>query len=128
MRRIFKMGEYEAMVSYLLAYQRAGDMRRWDEFRHKIPDDLLTAWGTVLIECRRNGFVNPHVFNGEILWDQILDNGSGERRNADRCTLCERDCKRRELIDSGETKRLRILNPGYHEKPPCWDKRPSHEA
>jgi len=110
------------MVSYLLAYQRGGDMRRWDEFRHKIPDDLLASWGTVLIECRRNGFVNPHVFNGEIVWDQILDNGSGERRNADYCTLCERDCKRRELIDSGETKRLRILNPGYHEKPPCWEK------
>jgi len=63
------------------------------------------------------------VFNGEIVWDQILDNGSGERRNADRCTLCERCCTRREMIDSGETKRLRILNPGYHEKPPCWGMR-----
>jgi hypothetical protein len=129
MRRIFKEGEYEALVSYLIAYQRAGDMRRWDEFRHKVPDDLLEALRTVMVECKRNGFIHPQAFDGKIVWSQILDNGSGPRRNADRCTLCERDCIRREMLETGEIKRRKILNPGYREPKPCWertDETPAH--
>ena len=114
------MGEYEAMVSYLLAYQRGGDLRRWDEFRHKIPDDLLTAWGTVLIECRRNGFIGPRVENGEIVWMQVI--GTTDVRNGDLCTMCDRACRRREMTDTGASKQMRLLNKGWREPRPCWDK------
>ena len=120
MSRIFNPGEYDAMVTYLLAYQRGGDLRRWDEFRNRIPDELLISWGIVMIECKRNGFVNPHVFNGKIIWDQILENGSGERRNADLCTLCDRDCRRREMVDTGDMKRKKLMGIPIHEPKPCW--------
>ena len=120
MRRIFKEGEYEAIFSYLMAYQRAGDMRRWDEFRHKVPDDLLAALKNVMIECKRNGFIHPQAFDGKIVWSQILDNGSGERRNADLCTLCDRDCRRREMVDTGDMKRKKLMGIPIHEPKPCW--------
>lgn len=120
MRRIFKEGEYEAIFSYLMAYQRAGDMRRWDDFRNKIPPDLLKLWGDVLIECRRNGFIGPRVENGEIVWMQVI--GTTDVRNGDLCTMCDRACRRREMTDTGASKQMRILHPGWHEARPCWDK------
>lgn len=118
MRRIFQEGEYESMAAFLQSYQRCGDLRRWEDFRLKIPPDLLKTWGRVLVECRRNGYVRPIERDGRIVWYQILDNG--HERNGDLCTLCYRECQRREWIDTGELKYIQGLNPGYQEKKPCW--------
>ena len=124
MRRIFQesdlrdSADYQSIVALLTTYQRQGDNQRWDEFRNKIPPDLLKLWGDVLIECRRNGFIGPRVENGEIVWMQVIGN---DVRNGDLCTMCDRECRRREMIDSGEAKRMRMLNPGWHEPRPCWE-------
>ena len=124
MRRIFQesdlrdSADYQSIVALLTTYQRQGDNRRWDEFRHKIPVDLLKLWGDVLIECRRNGFIGPRVENGEIVWMQVIGN---DVRNGDLCTMCDRECRRREMIDSGEAKRMRMLNKGWRESRVCWE-------
>lgn len=124
MRRIFresnlsKSADYNTIVTLLTTYQRQGDNRRWDEFRHKIPDPLLKIWGDLLIECRRNGFVAPKAENGNIIWRQIYSNN--DIINGDLCTLCDRECQRREKINSGEMKRLKQLNNGAQEPKPCW--------
>lgn len=125
MRRIFRVSnlrdsaDYQSIVALLTTYQRQGDNRRWDDFRNKIPLDLLKLWGDVLIECRRNGFIGPCVENGEIVWMQVV--GTNDVRNGDLCTMCDRECRRRDMIDSGEAKRLRMLNRGWHEQRPCWE-------
>jgi len=124
MRRIFQesnlseSADYRTIITLLTTYQRQGDNRRWDEFRHKIPDPLLKIWGDILIECRCNGFVAPRAENGEIIWRQIYS--TTDIKNGDLCTLCDRECKRREKVDSGEMKRLRLLDSTIQEPKPCW--------
>ena len=126
MRRIFQTpvlrdsADYQSIVALLTTYQRQSDNRHWDDFRNKIPPDLLKLWGDVLIECRRNGFIGPRVENGEIVWMQVI--GTTDVRNGDLCTMCDRACRRREMTDTGASKQMRILHPGWHEARPCWDK------
>lgn len=124
MRRIFQesrlddSADYQSIIGYLTTYQRQGDNRRWDEFRNKIPPPLLKLWGALLIECRRNGFVGPRVENERIVWRQVI--GTSNIHNGDLCTMCERECMRREKIDSGEWKYIRSLNKDIPEQKPCW--------
>lgn len=125
MRRIFQTpvlrnsADYQSIVALLTTYQRQSDNRHWDDFRNKIPPDLLKLWGDVMVECRRNGFIGPRVENGEIVWMQVI--GTTAIRNGDLCTMCDRACRRREMIDTGATKQMRILNPGWREPKPCWE-------
>jgi hypothetical protein len=124
MRRIFKesdlalSADYQSIVGYLTTYQRQGENRRWEDFRNKIPAPLLKLWGDLLIDCRRNGFMAPRVENEVVVWRQVTSND--DQKNGDLCTMCERECLRREMIDAGDTKRMRLLNPGWHEPKPCW--------
>ncbi len=126
MRRIFRESnlstspDYNTIITLLTTYQRQGDNRRWDDFRHKIPDPLLKLWGDLLIECRRNDFVAPKAENGNIAWRQLYS--TNDIKNGDLCTLCDRECKRREKIDSGEMKRLRLLDNTAQEPKPCWER------
>jgi len=125
MRRIFQESDlresedYKSIVAYLTTYQRQGDNRHWDEFRNKIPPDLMKLWGDVMIECGRNGFIGPRVENGEIVWMQVV--GTNDVRNGDLCTMCDRECRRREMINSGAAKQMRLLNKGWREPRPCWE-------
>ena len=110
--------DYQSIIGYLTTYQRQGENRRWDDFRNKIPPPLLKLWGDLVIECRRNGFVAPRVQDGKLVWRQVTSND--DQKNGDLCTMCDRECSRREMVDSGEAKRTRLLNPGWHERKPCW--------
>lgn len=110
--------DYKSIVGYLTTFQRQGENRRWDEFRNKIPSPLLKIWGDLLIECRRNGFVQPRAEDDQIIWRQLI--GKSNIKNSDLCTMCERECQKREMINSGEMKRLRLLNNEIQEPKPCW--------
>ena len=127
MRRILQASklqdsaEYKSIAEYLATYQRQGDYRRWDEFRNKIPLELLKIWGDILIECRRNGFCLPRAENNQIMWRQVIS--TNKIRNGDLCTMCDRDCKRRKAIDSGDAKQRKMIDPKYQEQKPCWDHR-----
>ena len=128
MRRIFKefdlslSADLQSIIGYLTSYQRTGENRRWEDFRNKIPPPILKLWGDLLIECRRNGFVAPRVENETIVWRQVTSNDA--QRNGDLCTMCDRECKRREMIDSGNAKQMRMMKTGgehgWHEPSPCW--------
>lgn len=121
--------DYDVMRGHLQAYAKHGDGRKWDEYRMKIPPALLETWTTVMIECRRNGFINPHVWEGKIVFDQVIATGYCE--DTDPCTMCDRPCQLRERIDSGESKRRKLLDPNYREKQPCWinhERQPGEEG
>ena len=121
MCRIFKCREgdldnhldYTMMRDALLAYQRSGEGKRWDDFRNKVPAPLLARWGTVVIECQRNGFIAPDATPDAIRWQQITA-AHGDSTD-DLCTLCERPCRRREFVESGGTKWDRTKEPKQ-----CW--------
>lgn len=118
-RRIFKdETELSSIIGLLTTYQRQGENRRWEDFRNKIPPPLLKLWGDLLIECRRNGFVGPRVDGETLAWRQVTSNDG--QRNGDLCTMCERECRRREMVDSGDAKHLRMAGAGWHEAKPCW--------
>ena len=117
--RLHDNADYISIVGYLTAYQRQGDNRRWDEFRNKIPAELLKLWGDILIECRRNGFCLPRAENDQIRWRQVIN--TNDIPNGDLCIMCDRECKIRETIDSGQDKRRRLTsNQGIRETRKCW--------
>ena len=124
MCRIFKCGnledslDYDVMKGHLLSYYKHG--QKWEDYRVKIAPPLLEIWKCVMIECRRNGFVNPHIRDREIVFDQVVSSGP---RDSTLCTMCDRDCKRRAAIDSGDAKRRKMIDPKYQEQRPCWDHR-----
>jgi len=128
MRRILQASklqdstEYKSIAEYLATYQRQGDYRRWDEFRNKIPLELLKIWGDILIECRRNGFCLPRAENNQIMWRQVIS--TNKIRNGDLCTMCDRECSIRERLDSGEAKRVRLMDSEAKEARKCWQDDP----
>ena len=109
--------DYQAIVKHLISYQKSGDNRRWDEYAGTIPQPLRDTLTRMLVECRRNGFIAPYVFDGVIQWRRIMTHGT----QGDLCTLCDRDCKRRDNLESGRVKWLREHQRGYREKNPCWE-------
>lgn len=126
MRRILRTqnlegdAKYKALAVLLTSYQRSGDMRNWDSYRDKIADEIRETLATILKECRRNGFVGPVVINGAIRFRQIRTYGN---MSGDMCTLCSRECSIREMIDSGELKRIKAKDSGYNEAEKlkrCW--------
>lgn len=122
LNRVFKTAEYErltdhdSIIKHLIAYQKGGDHRRWDEYAGKIPQELRDTWALILSECRRNGFIAPYVFNGKLQWRRIMTTG----KQADLCTMCSRDCTLRNDIDEGNVKWRRQNQNGYHEPAACW--------
>jgi len=120
--RIFKTQDYRAMADYqiivdhIASYQKTGENRRWDDYGHKIPDALRSIWRLILNECARNGFIAPYVYDGELHWRRIMTHG----KHTDLCSLCRRECIKRDDIDNGETKWRRMNVPNYHEPTKCW--------
>jgi hypothetical protein len=109
----FTFHEKEAMIKYLIGYQKT--QADWDDYRKKIPDELLQKWARILLEARENGFFNPRVINGQyIIWKQIV----GFKRNyksSDECTLCPK------TFVSGECQgKMKHDQHGHRVFRPCW--------
>ena len=87
----------EEMGRFLATYQKTHP--EWDVFRKKIPDELLRKFQRVLQECKAEGYVNPHMHEEKIVWQQILTR-ERHKNASDQCTLCPRslaagDCRGR---------------------------------
>jgi len=96
----------------LLVQRQKGE--DWGKIREKVPEELLEKLGKVMIECRESGFVNPHLREGKIVWDQMTGDEIG-RRYSCQCDLCETD------FSSGKCKGKAFRNlKGNKEFQPCW--------
>jgi len=78
--------ELKLIAGFLMSYQR-GEVG-WDSYRLKVPSELLAKFEKMILECRKNGFVNPVAFISpegqyKITWLQILSANPG-----DKCTMC----------------------------------------
>ena len=87
----------DEMGRFLATYQKTHP--EWDVFRKKIPDELLRKFQRVLQECKAEGYVNPHMHEEKIVWQQILTR-ERHKNASDQCTLCPRslaagDCRGR---------------------------------
>ena len=67
---------------------------------------LLRLWGQAVIERAGRR------------WQRIMTHGP---MTDDLCTLCRRECQKREDIDTGESKWRRQNQPRYHDPKKCWE-------
>ena len=125
MRRILKVVELSHSTDFvsiremLKTYQKGKDYVGWDNFRQKIPEDILLIWAEILRECRRNGYIAPWAYEDSIKWMQVI---SINNVQGDLCGLCERNCERRDDFNSGEMKKRRLADHNFVEPSPCWAK------
>lgn len=104
--------ELKLISGFLMSYQR-GEVG-WDSFRLKVPSELLAKFEMMILECRKNGFINPVAFISpegqyKITWSQILSAIPG-----DKCTMCiNKPCAGRD--DS---------KGNFHR---CWEKQQGRE-
>ena len=101
----------ETLIKFLSTYQKTKP--DWDNYRHKIPDGLLSKFAKCLQECRKYGFIAPKVEGENIVWKQIFG-FKRNYKNTDQCTTCSRsqragDCRGRAIYKN-------------HQKmfQPCW--------
>ena len=100
----------QEMTNFLSAYQK--NQPEWDVFRKKIPQELLNKFKKVMEECHAEGYVNPKVQDGNIIWRQILTRVRN-KDYADQCTLCPNS------LAAGTCKgRMRHTNQRLFV--PCW--------
>ena len=99
------VSDIDAMKKHLIAYQRSGGNRNWDEYRKKVDNVLLESWGGVLRLCRENGFICPVVRSNKIIFSQMLGSPA-----TDKCYLCGEEC-------SGTY----TITPRGKEFTPCWE-------
>jgi hypothetical protein len=111
-----ELTDYQAIISHLIAFNKVGELKKWDDYAPKIPDAIRAIWKQILFDCRRNGFIAPYVYNNELIWRRIMTHG----KHSDLCTLCERACHVREGIDTGEFKWQRQNTKSFHEPHKCW--------
>lgn len=96
----------------LLVQRQKGE--DWGKIREKVPEALLNKLCLVMTESRENGFVNPHVREGEVVWHQMTGDEFG-RNHSCKCDLCETD------FSSGKCKGKPFRNiKGMKEFKPCW--------
>lgn len=107
--------EYLAMLDCILAFYIVKNSN-WEDYRKKVPPNILSLWNRVLTECYRQGYIFCGITGDEMTWFRIMTN---KNKSNDLCSLCERPCVRRYKIDSGEQKRL-YHEFGIREKNPCW--------
>ena len=108
---VFAYGDKDVMVKLLIGFQKLFPIG-WDEYRKKIPDDILEKWGTIMSKCHENGFVSPRVYGNKIHWKQVMGMHTDL---SDECTMC------RNTFVSGECKgQLKINNKNERVFIPCW--------
>jgi hypothetical protein len=79
----YHMGvDTSAIIKHLASYRKSGV--GWDEYRKKIPDDLLNKFRKVINDCRRQGFIAPRTEGEKINWLCIV----GDSKYADPCSVC----------------------------------------
>jgi len=120
---IIKRDDLEGIKNALKGYAAVREKMGWDDYAAKLSDGLRTMLTKVFSECRRQGFLNPHVVNDKLVFNRIVYNKSiQDKKSLDRCTLCARVCQRREDAESGKEKWLRLNVKNYEEPRPCWAK------
>lgn len=120
-RSIFSVLEFETLVDLLEKYQKKRP--EWDEYRAKIPEEILQKWALVLKTCKQNGFLYSDVHEKKIRWYQIKTSAR-TRKNNDKCAVCGNDfiygsCKGRVKVINGQKHFLKCFDEYTQEGRGC---------
>ena len=100
----------------LIGWGKAREFTTWKEFAAKLSPDISGILAETFMELRRHGFFNPRVRDDKIIVDYICyPRGDMESKALDLCTLCERECSRKDW--RGVFKQDKSGN----EARKCWD-------
>lgn len=114
------MGDYlnyeekDKFEQILVTKQRSG--AEWDNIRAKLPELFLDKLKNIIKECWENGFCNPRISQGKLVWSQIMGN---ERhvKYQEKCDLC------RNSFQSGLCKGREAYSPnGQRKFKKCWER------
>lgn len=107
----------DLMIKHLISYQKLGDDRNWDNYRKKIPDELLQKWANIIFKCRMSGFIAPRAYDNKIVWKTMI---TYHPEMCDQCSVCPK------TFISGECQgKLKPKMEGGHwvrNFVPCWVK------
>ena len=116
------------LARHLIQYRKIE--AQWDDYRKKIPDNLLKALAEINAEMRRNGFfgLGAMTTRDDMLrftWHQAVDNRVKEPIiPGTLCDACERKCARREKenwINECKRNGIELKGKMAEELPPCWE-------
>jgi hypothetical protein len=118
--------DLDAFKSVIRAYRGVPEDVGWDKYAASITDvSKREMVRRIMKECRRQGYVNPRVYDEKLYFDRIVRHKSeGRKEPIDLCSLCSRDCTIREDIDQGKTKWEHMRDPRYEEPKKCWEVKP----
>jgi hypothetical protein len=88
--------DYDTLKGVLVGYRKVRETMGWDQYAARLNDDIKATMAAILAECRRNGFVNPHLRDGRLVFDYVCYHPGIKGKTQDQCTLCERECGRRD--------------------------------
>ena len=106
----FDSEDLKAFIDHLSVFKKT--QANWHDYRARIPDPLLARWWKIMSECRKQGYVNPHIKDGKIVWSQVV----GNPKHADPCTLCP------ETYQDNACKGHVGHKDGHFDFTPCWQR------
>jgi hypothetical protein len=105
--------EKDKYEQILISKQKTG--ADWDNIKSKLPESFLDKLKNIVKECWENGFCNPRVNQGKLVWSQVM----GDSRNhkyQEKCDLC------RNTFQSGQCKGHTIYSlNGQRNFKKCWE-------
>lgn len=108
--------EASTIKPILIGWGKARERTSWEEYAAKISRATRDMMATVFAELRRNGYLNPRVNGDDIVVDFVCYNqGNHKDKALDICTLCERECSRKDY--RGVFKKAQSGN----EVKRCWE-------
>lgn len=123
MERMLNEGEIKNVTTLLQSFQKSH--ANWEEWRAKNwPEALSDKWLKCLAEIRKNGYINPQVIQGTLVFSQILTTNC--KAVTDSCTTCVKRVDKGECMGMRATAERKINHNGkeYHVKKgdfvPCW--------
>jgi hypothetical protein len=109
----FEFADREVFEKALIAKQKTG--ADWDVIRNKLPENFLDRLKRVMKECWENGFCNPRLREGKIVWSQILGSEAGLKYQ-EQCDLC------RNSFIGGQCKGITQNVNGQRKFRKCWER------
>lgn len=100
--------ELSLIIKHLANYRKSGV--GWDEYRKKIPDNLLEKWKEAAEECRRHGYLFAYSTGEKIIWHTIV----ADPKNADPCSVCVK------TYQDGSCNGKEVKNGNRVDFVPCW--------
>lgn len=109
----FSFEERERLIDVISNKQRTGN--EWDVIRAKLPENFLDKIKRMVKDCWENGFCNPRVREGKLIWSQITGR-RGNDKHREQCDLC------RNSFQAGTCKGSAKVNfKGQRNFKKCWE-------